>query len=105
MLTLVREAECHSLPDFPQSAARLPGSSPPSLLPRERRDVPHRKAVVWRVRREFEEMPGLLLTAEQATRLFGLQAGISRRILEELVEKHVLHLTRTKMYGLQSSPP
>lgn len=38
-----------------------------------------------RVRSEFTEMPGLKLTVAQAARLWALDGGTSREILESLV--------------------
>jgi hypothetical protein len=51
----------------------------------ERRDLAKRYALVQRVQREFDEMPGTCLTLGQATRLFGIGADICYRILMELV--------------------
>ena len=34
---------------------------------------------------EFEEMPGLALTAEQARRLWALDPGVCRKVLADLV--------------------
>jgi hypothetical protein len=38
------------------------------------------------VRLEFEEMPGLALTADQARRLWALDAGLCSRVLHRLVD-------------------
>jgi hypothetical protein len=64
---------------------RLPGKDPI-----ERRDQTKRYALLRRVYREFDEMPGLLLTAAQAARLFELRPDIAARILDGLAEGRVL---------------
>ncbi len=46
--------------------------------------------VVARVRAEFEEMPGMMLTVPQASRLFGLHEDICRSIVEGLVQSAYL---------------
>jgi len=51
----------------------------------ERRDLARRYALVQRVQREFDEMPGTCLTLGQATRLFGVSPDICYRVLMELV--------------------
>jgi hypothetical protein len=66
-------------------AARLPAA-----VPAERRDVAARDALVRRIHSEFEEMPGLLLTARQAARFFGLRPDIVSRILARLLDARVL---------------
>ena len=43
-----------------------------------------------RVRGEYLEMPGLVLTVEQAGRLWGVDAPTSRRLLDALVERDFL---------------
>ena len=43
------------------------------------------QAVVERVRGEFNEMPGLRLTREQAARLWGLDQTACDEVLRELV--------------------
>jgi len=70
---------------FVPAAARLPAK-----VAAERRDVAARHALVRRIRSEFEEMPGLLLTLNQAARLFGLRPDIVSRILARLTDARVL---------------
>lgn len=41
--------------------------------------------VTARVRAEFDEMPGLMLTVPQASRLFGLDEDVCRTIVDRLV--------------------
>ena len=69
-----------TLPSRPVTAFRRP----------ERRDLVKRYALVQRVQREFDEMPGTSLTLAQASRLFALSPDICRRILQELVAEGAL---------------
>ena len=50
--------------------------------------------LVERVLGEYREMPGLALTIEQARRLWGCDAVTCQRIVEVLVERHVLRSSR-----------
>jgi hypothetical protein len=50
--------------------------------------------VVERVLGEYREMPGLALTVEQACRLWGCDAVTCQRIVDVLVERHVLRWSR-----------
>lgn len=56
----------------------------------ERRDPAGRDRLRHRVRLEFQELPGMSLTADQAARLFALRADVCHRVLEELVHAQVL---------------
>jgi hypothetical protein len=47
-----------------------------------------------RVRAEFEEMPGMMLTVHQASRLFGLEEDLCQAILERLVKASYLRSTQ-----------
>jgi len=47
-------------------------------------------ALVSRVRAEFLEMPGLRLTQKQASRLWGMDDSVCRRVVESLVESSFL---------------
>ena len=47
-------------------------------------NVMHARALVDRVRGEFNEMPGLRLTPAQAARLWGMERHTSERILDGL---------------------
>jgi hypothetical protein len=49
--------------------------------------------VVQRVRSEFLEMPGLRLTPEQATRLWGLEGELCRAVIDALVAESFLRRT------------
>ena len=41
--------------------------------------------IVYRIREEFREMPGLRLTPAQATRLWGLERDTCRAVIDSLV--------------------
>jgi hypothetical protein len=62
----------------------------PAAVPVERRDLKARYALLRRIHSEFEEMPGLSVTAGQAARLFGLPPEIAARILKRLADANVL---------------
>ena len=47
---------------------------------------------------EFEEMPGLALTAEQARRLWALDPGVCRKVLADLVSAGYLDVSDTGHY-------
>ena len=49
--------------------------------------------VVRRVRGEFLEMPGLRLTVTQASRLWGLDEGSCRRVIDVLIRSSFLRWT------------
>jgi hypothetical protein len=50
-------------------------------------------SVVERVRGEFNEMPGLQLTMEQASRLWGLDLAACRHVVDVLVSSAFLRWT------------
>jgi hypothetical protein len=50
-------------------------------------------ALAFRVRAEFVEMPGLLLTLPQASRLWGLEPAICRDVIDVLVRSTFLRWT------------
>jgi hypothetical protein len=52
--------------------------------------------VVERVLGEYREMPGLALTIEQGRRLWGCDAVTCQRIVDVLVERHVLRWSRDR---------
>jgi hypothetical protein len=52
----------------------------------ERRDTRSREELVHRVRREFDGLPGLTLTLDQAARVFYLDRPRCERLLGELVQ-------------------
>jgi len=49
--------------------------------------------IVYRIREEFREMPGLRLTPAQATRLWGLEHDACRRVIDALVAAAFLRWT------------
>ena len=49
--------------------------------------------IVFRVREEFREMPGLRLTPAQATRLWGLEHDACRKVIDVLVAAEFLRWT------------
>jgi hypothetical protein len=49
--------------------------------------------ILYRIREEFREMPGLRLTPAQATRLWGLEHDACREVIEVLVEAEFLRWT------------
>jgi hypothetical protein len=53
----------------------------------------HARALVDRVRGEFNEMPGLQLTVPQAARLLGIEHDECRDVLETLVACSFLRRT------------
>ena len=52
--------------------------------------------LVERVLGEYREMPGLALTIEQARRLWGCDLVTCQRIVDVLVERHVLRWSRDR---------
>jgi hypothetical protein len=62
----------------------------PEVVPEVFMDV---ELVTKRVRAEFEEMPGMTLTMPQASRLFGIEREICKRIVERLVTTSYLKWT------------
>ena len=51
--------------------------------------------IVYRIREEFREMPGLRLTPAQATRLWGLEETMCAAVIDRLVETSFLRWTET----------
>jgi hypothetical protein len=49
--------------------------------------------IVYRVREEFREMPGLRLTPAQATRLWGLEDATCAAVIDRLVASAYLRWT------------
>ena len=49
--------------------------------------------VIYRVREEFREMPGLRLTLPQATKLWGLERDTCRAVIDHLVAASFLRWT------------
>ena len=51
-----------------------------------------------RIRAEYLELPGVVLTESQVKRLWGLDGGTCRVLLDELVQAGFLKQTRTNGY-------
>ena len=51
------------------------------------------QTVAPRVRAEFNEMPGMVLTLGQAARLFGLDQEFCRVVIDTLVDSAYLRMT------------
>jgi hypothetical protein len=64
----------------------------------ERRNLVERQRLTERIRNEFMEMPGLVLTLPQASRLFGLSPEACARVLSELVRSRQLSGAREERY-------
>jgi Fic family protein len=54
--------------------------------------------MMWRIRGEFLEMPGLRLTSEQAARLWHVDAATCTTVLSRLVADRFLTRTRSGAY-------
>ena len=74
----------------------------PVTVPAERRDVIARHALLCRILREFEEMPGLSLTPIQAAKFFGLRSDTTTRILGRLTDASVLRQRRDGQFMLRA---
>jgi hypothetical protein len=57
-------------------------------------DMSSLRSLALRIRREYEEMPGLHLTLQQACRLWGLGPDMCAALLEALVQEGFLVRTR-----------
>ena len=90
-----RLAELHNI-KFIAAVAHLRSTIP------ERRDMPAREMLMRRIRAEFEEMPGLSVTLQQASKLFGLAPDAASRILRGLIEEQVLHMRADRRYILRA---
>ena len=69
----------------------------------ERRNQRSRDALVTRVVAEFEEMPCLRLTGQQAQRLFDLRADVCQRLLGALLRDGTLTFDSEQRYRLNES--
>ena len=58
----------------------------------------HRSSILHRIRAEFREMPGLRLTARQASRLWNLDDQTSAALLDRLVADQFLQCTAAGAY-------
>ena len=55
-------------------------------------------ALIQRIQNEYREMPGLILTEEQARRLWGIDGKTCRRVLAALLERRFLRRTAAGAY-------
>ena len=62
------------------------------------------ETLLYRIRGEFAEMPGLRLTKEQAARLWRLDATHVTALLRELVETNFLAQTPNGAYRRAGNP-
>jgi hypothetical protein len=60
--------------------------------------IPAFDSLTARVRAEYREMPGLLLTAAQASRLLGIDRSVCESVLRELMLDGALHYTPRGAY-------
>jgi len=58
-----------------------------------KREMPSLRSLSLRIRREFEEMPGLHVTLQQACRLWGLGPELCAALLDALVQEGFLFRT------------
>ena len=65
----------------------------------ERRDTIRRAAIVRRISAEFREMPGLVLSIKQASRLLGIDESACERILASLAKDGLLRRRSGGSYG------
>jgi len=68
-------------------------------MPLERRDAVRRDAIQRRIAAEFREMPGLVLSVAQASRLLGLDEPACQRILATLEHDGLLRRRPGGLYG------
>jgi hypothetical protein len=62
--------------------------------------APQRTDLIGRVLGSFQEMPGLKLTLDQATRLMGVDSDACTSVLDELVRRGELRRLASGSYGL-----
>jgi hypothetical protein len=72
--------------------------------PIERRNLTSRQALLERIAIEYDEMPGLRLTAAQAQRLFGLREDIWMRVFKALVDAAILRRDINTGYARNGRP-
>jgi len=56
------------------------------------------------IRQQFQQTPHLCVTAEQASRLWGLEAAELEAVLSAFVDAHLLNRTRGGAYSLRLDP-
>jgi hypothetical protein len=83
-----------SLVDIKGKPVRMQGPRPIG----DRRDHARREALVRRIAAEFDDMPGLALTVQQASRFLGVDYGACTRVLDALRRDGLLRCTAQKLY-------
>ena len=73
--------------------------------PGERRNLASRQILLRRIAMEYDEMPGLCLTAPQAQRLFGLREDICVRVFNALVDAAILRRDVSGVYRRNGGGP
>ena len=61
------------------------------------------EAILWHVRAEFLEMPGLKLTLAQAQRLWGIDRATCEAVIKELTACRFLTTTRDGSFVLRAA--
>ncbi len=86
-----------------------PRVEPPTSLgratPAERRNLASRQGLFRRITVEYDEMPGLSLSAAQAQRLFGLREDICMRVFNALVDAAILRRDVSGLYRRNGGRP
>ena len=75
----------------------LPAGMPPGVL-HDRRNHERRDALVRRILAEFDDMPGMSLSLQQAGRFLGVDATACGRILAALTREGLLHRTASLQF-------
>ena len=70
----------------------------------DRRDLALRDALLNKLRSEIRHVPGLALTADQASRLFDVPPDMCGRLLESLAKQGVIHLRPDGRFIALASP-
>jgi hypothetical protein len=66
--------------------------------------VPHSMdELIWRIRGEYLEMPGLRLTSAQASRLWGLDSRTCQKLLDALLDTRFLRCAADGRYSRAES--
>jgi hypothetical protein len=86
------------VPDGHVAIPRIEASTQVRAFAFERRNAASRRALLRRITAEFDEMPGLCLTAVQAQRLFGLREDIGIRVFSTLVDSAILRRDVNAVY-------
>ena len=74
-------------------------------FPLDRRNQGMRDRLIWRIRAEFQEMPGVSLTLPQARRLFGVPLDACDRILNHLADEGLLRRRLDGSFGRSDVRP